>query len=350
MHPQGGPADGGGVAEREVGVRMPAPPPGAPLLGILRRFSLALLVVLVNWGLVIVERDSYRDSADGSVSVVDALYYTTVTLTTTGYGDITPVTTGARLVNALVVTPMRLLFVVILVGTTIQALTQRSREDFRRSRWRSHVKDHVVVCGYGAKGRNAVRALLLKGHPKEQVVVIDIDRRALAEAAESGFVTVAGPATRADVLSEALVQRASTVIVALERDDTSVLVTLAARRLAPHVQVVATVREAENAMLLRQSGATSVIVTSETAGRLLGMAADSPDTVDVVEDLLSFGAGLDLLEREVRDDEVGRSPSQLVPPVLAVIRDGRRHYPEDHDVSGLQAGDRLVLVSSNDDA
>jgi voltage-gated potassium channel len=337
------------VANREFGVRMPVPPPGAPLFGILRRVGLALLVVLVNWALVVVERDQYRDSADGSVSVVDALYYTTVTLTTTGYGDITPVTTEARLINALVVTPMRLLFVVILVGTTIQALTERSREQFRRSRWRSRVNDHVVVCGYGAKGRNAIRALLLKGHPKERVVVVEVDQRVLAEAAEAGFVTVDGPATRPEVLAEALVQRASTVILALDRDDTSVLVTLAARRLAPRAQIVASVREAENAPLLRQSGATSVIVTSETAGRLLGIAADSPDTVDVVEDLLSFGAGLDLIEREVSDDEVGRSPVDLVPPVLAVIRDGRRHYTEDADVAALRVGDRLVLVRSHAD-
>jgi voltage-gated potassium channel len=334
------------VAEQEVGVRMPVSAPGAPLLGIARRFGLALLVVLANWGLVIVERGSYHDNVDGSVSVVDALYYTTVTLTTTGYGDITPVTTGARLVNALVVTPMRLLFVVILVGTTIHALTERSREDFRRSRWRSRVKDHVVVCGYGAKGRNAVRALLLKGHPKERIVVVDVDQRALAEAAEAGFVTVDGPATRAHVLEEALVDRASTVIVALGADDTSVLVTLTARRLAPHVQVVTTVREAENAMLLRQSGASSVIVTSETAGRLLGMAADSPDAVDVVEDLLSFGAGLDIVERAVAGPEVGASPTDLAPPVLAVLRDGRRHYVEEPDVAALRAGDRIVQVRS----
>src|SRR4051794_14259679 len=278
---------------------MPSPERTAPLLAITRRLALALAVVLVNWMLVVAERGSYTDNVDGHVSVVDALYYTTVTLSTTGYGDITPVTTSARLVNALLVTPMRLLFVVILVGTTIQALTERSREQYRRSRWRSRVRGHVVVCGYGAKGRNAVRALLLKGHPSEGVVVVDTDPRALAAAAEAGFVTVAGSATRTEVLTQALVDRASTVIVALNRDDTSVLVTLTARQIAPHVMVVATAREAENASLLRQSGATSVIVTSETTGRLLGLAADSPDTVDVVEDLLSFGTGLDLVERAV---------------------------------------------------
>jgi voltage-gated potassium channel len=334
------------VTTGEAGIRMPTPPSGAPVLAIARRLALALLVVLVNWGLVVVEHDSYTDNADGAVSVVDALYYTTVTLTTTGYGDITPVTTGARLINALVVTPMRLLFVVILVGTTIQALTQRSREQFRLSRWRSRVQDHIVVCGYGAKGRNAVRALLLKGHPADRIVVVDVDQRALADAAQAGLVTVDGPATRTDVLAQALVDRASTVIVALDRDDSSVLVTLTARQLAPRVTVVATVREAENASLLRQSGASSVIVTSETAGRLLGLAADSPDTVDVVEDLLSFGAGLDIVEREVTAGEVGQAPGDLQPAVLAVLRGGHRYSFDDHSVSALRAGDRVVQVQS----
>ena len=337
---------GGAVAAPDAGIRMPAPDRTAPLLAIARRLALALAVVLVNWLLVIGERGSYTDNVDGSVSVTDALYYTTVTLSTTGYGDITPVTTQARLLNALLVTPMRLLFVIVLVGTTIQALTQRSREEFRLSRWRSRVRDHVVVVGYGAKGRNAIRELVNKGHPQDRVVVVDIDRRAVAEASQAGFVTVEGSATRTDVLTEALVDRAATVIVALDRDDTAVLVTLTARQISPRVTVVATVREAENADLLRQSGASSVIVTSETAGRLLGLAADSPDTVDVLEDLLSFGAGLDLVERAVRPDEVGHAPGDLVPAVLAVVRGGRRHAFDEPEVRALRAGDRLVQVQS----
>ena len=50
-------------------------------------------------------------------------YYATVSLSTTGYGDITPVSPGARLVNILVVTPLRILFLLILIGTTLEALT-----------------------------------------------------------------------------------------------------------------------------------------------------------------------------------------------------------------------------------
>lgn len=334
------------MPRRGVRVHLPTRAPGSPALAIALRFAVAVALVLVNWVLVVVERHSYTDSHDGVVSVVDALYYTTVTLTTTGYGDITPVTTGARLVNALLVTPMRLLFVILLVGTTIHALTERSREQFRLARWRSRVRDHVVVIGYGTKGRNAVRALLLKGHPREAVLVVDAEDPAVAAATAAGLVAVQGRATSREILQQALVDRARAVIVAVGRDDTAVLATLAVRRLAPLVTVVATVREADNAELLRQSGATSVIVSSETAGRLLGLATDSPETVAVIEDLVSFGHGIDLVDRPVREEELGRSPAQLDQPVLAVIRDGRTLRYNDPSVAGLVAGDRIVYAEA----
>jgi len=306
----------------------------------------AVGLVLVNWAIVIAEREEYTDDQDGHVSILDALYYTTVTLTTTGYGDITPLTDSARLVNALLVTPMRLLFVVVLVGTTIQALTERSREDIQLARWRARVKDHIVVLGYGTKGRHAVRALLLRGHQHDQFVVVDPNPQAVADATATGLATVAGSATSQDVLAEALVQRAKVVIVALDRDDSAVLATLAVRRMAPKVSVVAAAREAENAELLAQSGAESVVISSETAGRLLGLATDSPETVGVFEDLLSFGHGLDLVDRTLRPEEVGRSPADLEAPVLAVVRDGRLLRYSDPAANRLLAGDRVIYAQA----
>ena len=114
--------------------------------------------------IVYLDRDGYVDNnGDGDISVLDATYYATVTLSTTGYGDITPVSAGARLVNILVITPLRIAFLLILIGTTLEALTARSREEFRVRRWRSRVRQHVVMCGYGTKGRSAIRALLSTG-------------------------------------------------------------------------------------------------------------------------------------------------------------------------------------------
>jgi voltage-gated potassium channel len=315
-----------------------------PFAAIALRLGVAVLLVLVNWGLVVAERGGYTDSQDGEVSVSDALYYTTVTLTTTGYGDITPVTTRARLVNALAVTPMRFLFVVVLVGTTIHALTRRSREEVRLTRWRNRVNDHIVVCGFGTKGRNAIRALRLQGHPPERIVVVESDPAVAAEATAAGLATVTGDSTRTPVLEAAHVDRARVVIVALDRDDTSILVTLRARSLAPSITVVATARDAANGDLLRQSGAASVIVSAETAGRLLGMAAGNSATVDVVEDLLSFGEGLDLAARAVTEEEVGGRPTDLGLPVLAVVRDGRRLLYTDPAAAELRRGDEILYV------
>ncbi len=320
--------------------------PTSPLRAIARRLGIALVLVLVAWGMVVIERGDYSDSLDGEVSLLDALYYTTVTLTTTGYGDIVPVTERARLLNTVVVTPMRILFVIVLVGTTIQALTERSRTEIRLARWRARMREHVVVLGYGTKGRSAVRQLRLHGHPASRVVIVDSDPRATADAAEEGYVSITGDATRSATFRAALIDRAARVVVALDRDDTAILATLAVRRLNPEVAVIAAAREGEHAELLRESGASSVVVSSETAGRLLGLATDSPAAVDVVEDLVSFGTGLDLAERQVTAAEVGRSPESVDVPVLAVVRDGHPHRYGDPEVGDLRAGDRLLYVVS----
>lgn len=334
------------VDEPTWNLRLPRKQSVAPWLAIMRRVGIALAIVLFNWLIVVVERNGYTDSADGELSVIDALYYTTVTLSTTGYGDITPVTTGARLTNALLVTPMRFLFVLVLVGTTIQVLTERSRDQFHVARWRARVKDHTIVCGYGTKGRSAIRALRQAGLTPERIVVIDTDRNAIDAASAAGLATVHGSSSSDAVLREAEVDRARAVIVAVDRDDAAVLTTLTVRQLAPEVTVVAAVREAENADLLVQSGATSVITSSDAAGRLLGLATDSPSTVAVVEDLIAYGRGLDLLEREVGRQEVGAGPGSVGAPVLAVVRAGRTHPYDDPEVARLAAGDRIIYVSS----
>jgi voltage-gated potassium channel len=174
--------------------------------------------------------------------------------------------------------------------------------------------------------------------------VVETDPVVAAEATAAGLVAIVGSATRAEVLRSAFVDRARVVIVALDRDDTAILVTLRARRLAPQVTVVATAGDAENGDLLRQSGAESVIVSAETAGRLLGLAAESPSTVDVFEDLVSFGEGLDLDSRPVSATEEGRDPGELGIPVLAVVRAGRRLLYTDPEAGPLRSGDEILYV------
>ena len=141
-----------------------------------------------------------------------------------------------------------------------------------------------------------------------EIVVVDENPAALERAKSAGLVTVRGNATDSEVLRLASAQHAKSIIVATNRDDTAVLVTLTARELAPNAKIIAAVREAENQHLLRQSGADTTVVTSETAGRLLGIATQTPRVVEMMEDLLTPDAGFAIAERPVETTEVGGSP------------------------------------------
>jgi voltage-gated potassium channel len=306
--------------------------------------ALALLGAAV--AVVYLGRDGYRDVNNDGVTLLDALYYATVSLSTTGYGDITPSSDQARLINVIVITPLRVLFLLVLVGTTLEVLTTAARERARAGRWRKHMNGHTVVIGYGTKGRAATAALCDGGERPERILVIESDPVKAEEATRDGLAVVVGDGTRSAVLEHARTSRADRVIVACSRDETSVLATLSVRQLNTHATLVASVRRSENVPLLRSSGADTVIVSAEAAGRLLGVSAVSPATGVVVQDLISPGSGLDLVERAATADEVDRPLADLPDLILGVLRSGRLYLYNDPDVASIQPGDRLVTVQA----
>lgn len=319
----------------------------SPLRTILARLALAIGLICVIALLAYAGRDGYVDPDDGSVSLGDAFYYSTVSITTTGYGDVRPVSEGARLVTTLVVTPLRVLFLILLVGTTLEILAERSRVAYRLARWRKNLRDHIIVCGYGSKGRSAVRTLLGTGVDRGRIVVIDSNGAASDQAGADGLATVAGNASTQEVLEQAGVRDARSVIVAVDRDDAAVLITLTARELAPEAVIAASVREEENSHLLHQSGASSVITSSGAAGRLLGLSTDAPALVELIEDLLTVGEGLDLFEHRVGAAEAGPLRAlEIKGPALAVYRNGEMLRADDPRAAELEAGDTVVELRS----
>ena len=311
-----------------------------------RRLLLALGILVGTVLLVYLDRSAYRDNNDptGAVSLGDAIYYTTVTLSTTGYGDIAPVEPHARMINAFVITPARIAFLVLLIGTTLEVLASQGREMFRVARWRKRMGKHVVVIGYGTKGRSAVETLVGNGTERDDVVIVDPSPLAMQDAHADGLAVVSGDATRREVLRRAGVADAEQVIITTDRDDSNVLATLTVRQLNPDAWIVAAVREQENAPLMRQSGADSVITSSDAVGRLLGLSTVSPTLGSVMEDLLTYGDGLEVAERDLLVSEVGQQPQRLPDQVIAVVRDEKVYRYFDPVVTQLARGDRLVVV------
>lgn len=278
------------------------------------------LVMLVFW----LERDSLRDAADGDVSFADVVYFTFVTVTTVGYGDIVPVGERARLLDALLVTPIRIFVWLIFLGTAYEFVFRRFIEDLRMNALREALKDHVVILGFGFAGRVAARELVAQGHAADRIVVIDQSGERLEDAAQEGYIGLRGDATREVVLREARVAGARAVIACVSRDDTTVLAVLTARGLNDKARIIATVRDEENLKLVRKAGADEVVSPAKIAGFLVADAVSSRYTTRFVGDILTARGGeLRIAERAAQSDEVGKCMREVGDRlVVAIERDG----------------------------
>src|SRR3546814_2537434 len=172
------------------------------------------IVLLVHW----FERDSLYDGVDGEISFIDILYFTTVTITTVGYGDIVPVTPTTRLFEAIIVTPIRIFVWLIFLGTAYHFVIRNTYDRWRMARIQKTLQNHIVVAGFGTSGSEAVHELIARGTPAERIVVIDPDDEAGQQAEALGCNVLCGDATRDKTLDAVKVSHANALIISAGRD------------------------------------------------------------------------------------------------------------------------------------
>jgi voltage-gated potassium channel len=299
------------------------------------------LVVLVHW----LERDGLKDGLDGDISFLDAVYFTMISATTTGYGDIVPVSDRARMFDALVVTPIRIFLLLIFIGSAYTLFARRSWEKFLMKRLQRDLSGHILVTGYGTKGSRAVEELLARGVDPGCIVVIDKDEEKLAEAQSLGCIVANGDATRDRTLQAVHVGRARLMIVSGGRDDTSILICLTARHLAPQLKISVSVVEADNEEPARRAGANVVINPISFAGLLLASSNFGEDIADYLGDLASTHGRVHLVQREVREDEVGLPLTQINGGLgVRVLRGGVPFGFWQPQSQSLQSGDTIIAI------
>ncbi|MDB5689557.1 MAG: potassium transporter TrkA [Sphingomonas bacterium] len=308
-------------------------------LRILLAFALIGIALAVHW----FDRDGLRDNVDNHITFADVLYFTMITITTVGYGDIVPVTVTSRMFDTFVVTPIRLFVWLIFLGTAYDFMLKGVWERWRMRMIQGNLHGHVVVAGYGTSGAQAVRELIQRSADPGQIVVVESGAAALKRAEALGLAVVEGDATSNDVLAAVQVARAKAIIVSAGRDDTSILIVLTARSLAPDVPISVVIRSEDNEPLARQAGADTVINPASFAGLLLAGSIHGRHIADYIADLANSGGCVTLNERVVTPAEVGAPLSAITTGLGMRIYRGTAAFGFwEPQATKLEAGDLIV--------
>jgi len=299
------------------------------------------ILVLFHW----LEREGLKDTHDGHVSLLDVIYFTMISATTTGYGDIVPVTEKTRLFDALIVTPIRIIFLLVFIGSAYLFVARRTWEGFIMKRIQRSLSDHIVVVGYGTKNSRAVQELIDLDVQPETIVVIDTNEERLQLAKAIGCTVLKADATRDETLRAVHVERAELVIISAGRDDTSILVCLTTRHLAPSVRISLAINQQDNEVPAKRAGADVVVNPLDFAGLLLATTHAGYHIADYLADLATMKGRVRLVERNVEPDEIGKALGDLNGGLgLRIIREGKPYGFWRPQVQELQAGDIIMEI------
>ncbi len=334
-----------------------------------KRFELYTLSLFVGSVVLIATVAIYLFEAEAPGSQVktlmDALYWSVITVTTVGYGDIVPITTEGRVV-AMVLVFAGIGVISFATSIIVMAFHEKMRE-LRDNRVYAEVEresDITIVCGFGRIGQVVAERLAAA---REPFVIIDRDIESVELARRRGFPAIAGDATDTALLGNLGLGRQASRILCLTHDDVSnVYITLTARQLSPRILIISRANKAETARKLTQAGATHVVRPYEVVARMAAEFIGQPVAFDALYDVVTRAAGVhleplpvragDWLEKQ-RIGEIDFTTQRLL--LFGVIRphaspgenghsrydlEGRHFYFNPGPTLQLHAGDILMLI------
>ena len=178
-------------------------------------------------------------------TLYDALYWSIVTMGTVGYGDIVPVThEGMAVAMVLIVVGIATLaFLTSIIVSSFQTKIAELKEN-RLYLDIEKMRDFILICGYGRVGEVLAKMLHDDGYP---IVILDNNPAQIALALSRGYVGIIGDASKNKLLEQVGIKtRASKVICVTNSDEMNVFITLTARSLNPHLEIIARVVKKQN--------------------------------------------------------------------------------------------------------
>ena len=229
-----------------------------------------------------------REEFGNVQTLTDAFYFTIVTASTVGYGDVTPApeSPAARLfvVSVLLVSVSSFAVALgVLLTPAIEARLSKALGQMTHSQL-DFLEDHVLVLGYG----DLTEPILESIAADATVLVVTPDAERARTLTEHGYEVLTGDPSDEETLQRAHVEDARAAIAATENDAIDALAVLTARQLNPDLRIVAAATERENVNKLRLAGAETVISPASIGGRLLARSAleGGDDAVTVADRLM----------------------------------------------------------------
>jgi len=285
-------------------------------------------------------------------TLADSLYVTVQTLTTVGYGDMTPRDGRGRLF-AVIVMMLGAGGVALAVSTIVQFIVQSELlltfGQRRLTRKMSQLHDHFIICGSGRVGSHLVRDIL---RTNESFVVIEKDQQRAAEFSRRGLNVLVSDATLEDTLRDAGVERARGLAACLPDDADNIYVVLTARDLNPRLRIVARAAEEQAEAKLLRAGANHVIAPTIIGGHRMAIALTKPAVSEFMDSITAneLGLGFEQVEVNASSHLVGnelrstRIRSELDVVIISIRRhDGEVIFNPPAETM-IMSGDILIAI------
>ena len=253
-------------------------------------FALLLLVGIVTVGTagyILIE--NYR--------LIEALYMTVITMSTVGFGEVEPLSDAGKIFTFFLIVISFGIFAYVVTTLTryiVDGIFRYYYMDLKIKKRIDKLKNHVIVCGYGRNGRQALEEL---AHHQVEVVIVDHQTSIIEEIRRSpSILYIEGDATSDDTLLDANILNARALITALPNDADNLFVVLTARELNPNLKIISRASKAQTDKKLKSAGATNVIMPDRIGGQRMAKLVAQPDVVDFLDFILLQDPGEVYLE------------------------------------------------------